>query len=219
MNLNHNSRVWKNLAMVTALAPVLVALLVTCAGAQVEKPVMTGSEDNPLTSVKDAYEFSSLEGDFRVTWPSGCANVRTRSRLEDGSAGDRSDSEYPVIVTCERDGEKGEGCSVTAIFNISSKSGGPVGPGEVIPRLQKMLQRLGAQVQKQAPLNKDFGDGLIAEGIDIQAAQPQGSGQVWLRGLIVGSEVYILSAWSLEGNVWDNPEYMTFFNSFLPGAD
>jgi len=42
---------------------------------------------------------------------------------------------------------------------------------------------------------------------------------VWLRGLIVGSEVYILSAWSLEGNVWDNPEYMTFFNSFLPGAD
>lgn len=211
-------RAWTGvMALAIILAPVV--LLVPGVWAQTEGNTLTGSEENPLTPVEDSFSFASEDGDFRVIWPSGCANLRTRSPIQDDYSDSDGEKEYPVIVTCDRYGEKGEGCSVTAIFNVKSISGGPVGPAEVIPRLKKMLKSLGAQIQKQKPIRKDFGDGAVAEGIDIQAAQPQGVGQVWLRGLVVHGDVYIMAAWDLGGQVWDNPEYITFFNSFQPGYD
>ena len=42
---------------------------------------------------------------------------------------------------------------------------------------------------------------------------------VWIRGLLVEGDVYILAAWNKQGGVWGNPDYVDFFNSFQPWGD
>ena len=44
-------------------------------------------------------------------------------------------------------------------------------------------------------------------------------GEVWIRGLLIDGDIYILTAWNNQGGVWDNPDYITFFNSFQPWVD
>lgn len=178
---------------------------------------VTSNPENPLTPVDTPFNYTSEDGDFRVTWPSGCSSINSRTRADEDPG--EADREYPVMVFCDRNGEKGEGCSVTAIFNARDADGNPAGPAEVIARMQNLLREFGAQIKRQSPLQKDFGEGLIVEGVDVQAAQTGGSGQVWLRGLLVGGDIYILSAWDLEGKLWTNPEYANFFNSFRPGTE
>lgn len=196
----------------------LLMLGAAAAPAQERLKEMSGSPDNPLTPKEGPIDFNSEEGDFQVTWPGGCNGLRTRTPVDEEGAEGSGDRERPVIVYCDRNGEKGEGCSVTAIFNARDKDGAPAGPENVMSRLQAMLHNLGAEVTGQAPLRKEFPDGRLVEGIDVHAAQAGGSGQVWLRGLIADGTIYILAAWDLGGNVWANPDYVTFFNSFEPGA-
>jgi hypothetical protein len=179
---------------------------------------VTGSPENPLTPVDHAFSFTSEEGDFRVIWPSGCSSVKTRTPGGRDDGGD-PEREYPVMVFCDRFGEKGDGCSVTVVFNARSEGGGPVDPPEVMRRMKALLAGFGAEIKRQAPVNKTFADGRVAEGLDVAAAQTDGAGQVWVRGMIIDGVVYILSAWDLAGNVWNNPEYITFFNSFQPGTE
>lgn len=202
----------------TLLVTALLLLLAVPAPAQ-EKGELKGSPDNPLTPLDRAHTTASREGDFRVTWPSGCSQVKTRTPADDSEAATNPEAEYPVMVFCDRHGEKGDGCSVTVVFNARSDDGGPAGPAEVTVRMQRMLRTFGAEIKRQAPLQKDFGQGRLAEGLDVQAAQTGGAGQVWVRGLLVDGVIYILAAWDLGGHVWENPEYITFFNSFQPGVE
>lgn len=201
-----------------AMLILLVAVFLAGGAAATDKiQTVKGSEDNPLSPQDKSFSFSSEEGDFRVRWPSGCSQVMTRSRQQDGLA-DR-DQEQPVIVYCDRHGEKGAGCSVTALFNVQGADGGVPGPDEVIERMTNVLGGFGADITNQKPLRKDFGDGLVVEGLDLLAAPSSGAGQVWLRGLLIGGDIYLLAAWDQAGEVAHDPEYITFFESFQPGSE
>lgn len=204
-----------NLKLSSLATLAMILLGAGTAPAQERIKELSGSPDNPLTPLDRAFESASEEGDFRVTWPSGCNGLRTRTPTE---AEPGSGQERPVIVYCDRHGEKGEGCSVTAIFNARDRDGAPTGPQDVMARLQAMLSNLGAEITRQSPVGKEFPDGRLIEGVDVLAAQTGGAGQVWLRGLLSGDTIYILAAWDLGGNLWSNPEYATFFSSFQPGV-
>jgi len=204
-----------NLPLLALLVMLLAAVALPSLGSE---PQISSDPDNPLTPREDSYEYSSEDGNFRVTWPSGCSRIRVRMPREDEDEEAPDRVEYPVIVSCDRNGEKGEGCSVTVLFNARRPDGSPADPAEVAARMEKMLRNLGAEIQRQAPLSKDFGNGLVVRGLDVLAAQTGGAGKVWLRGLMVEGDVYIMAAWNLKGGIWDDPEYITFFNSFQPGA-
>lgn len=196
---------------------VLLILLSGMALGQEKIKGVTGSDENPLTPVEGPFKFKSTEGDFRVIWPSGCHQVLTRTPMDEGE--DDWDQEQPVMVYCDRNGEKGEGCSVTAIFNVQGADGGEASPDQVISRMKKLLTSFGAQITNQQPVKKDFGQGALAEGLDVLASQKGGSGQVWLRGMLIRGDIYIMSAWDLKGSIANDPEYITFFNSFQPGTE
>ena len=53
----------------------------------------------------------------------------------------------------------------------------------------------------------------------VQSGEVGGSGEVWIRGLLVDGDIYILAAWNRRGGVWGNPDYIAFFNSFQPWVD
>ena len=202
------------------LLTALLMLVLTAGVASGQEKIkgVTGTNENPLTPVEGPFKFKSMEGDFRVIWPSGCHQVLTRTPMDEGDSDDW-EKEQPVMVYCDRNGEKGEGCSVTAIFNVRGTNGSEASPDQVVARMQKLLASFGADITNQKPLKKDFGNGVLAEGLDVLAAQKGGSGQVWLRGMLIRGDIYIMSAWDLKGAIAQDPEYITFFNSFQPGTE
>ena len=52
------------------------------------------------------------------------------------------------------------------------------------------------------------------EGIEVQAVHPSGTGDVWIRGWLAGSTVFMLTAWNNEGGLFADPEAADFFASF-----
>nr|MEE4269578.1 hypothetical protein [Candidatus Krumholzibacteria bacterium] len=199
---------------------VAVGILLLAGGAWAQAasgPLAEGTPENPLIPADQAHDFSSDIGDFRIMMPSGCAKVKTRTREDDSASGEYI--EETVVVYCDRFGKEGDGCSVTAIFNVEGPEGGMPEAPQVTERLENILKTYGAHVTDQRYLEKEFGDGLKAEGIDLLAARTGGSGQMWLRGMLINGDIYIIAAWNESGGVASNPEYVTFFNSFQPGAD
>jgi hypothetical protein len=169
---------------------------------------------------EDPFLFANQGQDFQILFPGGCGKVVTRYNEPDLYGGQEWDEIIQVNhVYCDRYQEKGEGCSVTATFNLHSADGGMAGPEHVISRVEEMLGEFGASVVKQKALRKDFGEGVIAEGVEVWANDAKGPGQVWIRGLLVDGDIYILAAWNKQGGVWGNPDYIAFFNSFQPWVD
>lgn len=194
-------------------------LLPTLAWGQANDDQVGFSSDNPISMGEKPVNYSSYEGNFRITFPSGCGKVVTRVPSEDSPDVDGIPAVQVTITFCDRFGEKGEGCSVTSYFNVTNDDGRYPGPQQVIDRVLNALKSMGVVIQEQAPLSKEFPDGTVIEGIDILAAETSGAGQAWLRGLIYEGDIYVLSAWKSTGDLWGNPEFITFFNSFQPGTD
>ena len=184
-----------------------------------------GAGNDNLSPNKGSYKYTSVTGLFSVQMPSGCAKVRERSQGDENAALMMDDEDLGdaggliTEVSCDRNGEKGEGCAVTSLINMTDGHGGPPGPDQVKERLLKVLNGFGAQVVSQRPIARVFEEeGLRAEGLEVRAAQPNGPGQLWLRGLVSGRNVFILAAWRIQGGLDDDPQYAAFFNSFTPLA-
>ena len=159
-------------------------------------------------------------GEFQVVFPGGCGKLVTRSNEPDLFGGEKWDEIVQVTyVFCDRYQENGEGCSVNATFNLKGDDGGMAGPPQVISRIEAVLQEYGVQVVSQKALKKDFGDGIVAEGVDVRAKAVDRPGEVWIRGLLINGDVYVLAAWKEDGGIWGDPEYTAFFNSFQPWTD
>jgi len=158
--------------------------------------------------------------DFQITFPGGCGKLVTRANEPDLFGGEEWDDIIQVThAYCDRYRKKGEGCSVTATFNLHGKDGSMAGPEHVILRVEDSLSKFGAKVVSQQVIKKDFGNGIIAEGVEVMAKPEEGSGEIWIRGLLIQGDVYIFAAWSEAGEVWKNPDYIMFFNSFQPWTD
>lgn len=189
---------------------VVLVLIAAAAGAQV-----TVQGDNQPSLLTKPYEYTSQDGQFKITWPSGCGQLVRRQPNPDPDA-DPFERVDVYTVYCDQNKQKGQGCAVTTIFNLKGKDGGLPAPEDVVARMEEHMKNLGVAVMKQAPVGREFPDGSRIEGLDILAAEPHGAGQAWLRGLLYDGTVYLLSAWNRQGGLWDDPEYVTFFNSFEP---
>ena len=193
-----------------------------------------------LEGVKGPVDFHSPAGRFRATWPAGCAQMVTRTPRDAPALRDYpGDEPTTLTVYCDRAGRTGEGAVVVVYFNEKNDDGGPPTPAMVATRIQRTLGSYNAQVvvQRTVSLSNPYGrdsqggdsqggdsqdgelqDGKLQEGklmgIEVLAREDQGVGEVWLRGFIVGSRYYMISAWKMDGMLFDNPEFVDFFDSF-----
>lgn len=179
-------------------------------GAQGEQPDLS---HNPIT-------YQNEGGDFQIIFPSGCGKIVTRYNEPDLYGGEDWDDIVQVTFAfCDRFQKTGEGCSVSATFNMHGKDGSMAGAQHVVARVQNALKEYGAQVVDQKALKREFDNGIQVEGVEVRAQSPEGPGEVWVRGLLVDGDIYILVAWNNKGGLWDNPDYLTFFNSFQPWTE
>lgn len=205
-------------------AAVLAALLLagaTGVPAQITPPDSSTAgleipqSDNEMREVTGSVLYESAEGDYSVTLPSGCAMYRER-RTNPGSLDEDSDALVMTIFTyCDRKGYSNEGCSVAAYVDQDLDAGPPADPGFVLTRVQAILQEYGVEILQQKPYRRQVPDGPLMEGVDVLAADPDRTGQVWVRGLLVEGDVYLLVAWRAHGQLHVDPDYVNFFESFV----
>lgn len=158
--------------------------------------------------------------DFQIIFPRGCGKLVTRANEPDLFGGEQWEDIIQVTyVFCDRYQKKGEGCSVTAVFNLHDKDNSMAGPKHVISRVEEALGAFGAKVVNQRPIQKDFGNEIIGEGVEVLARPEKGPGEIRILGLLVDGDIYILKAWNEQGGVWKNPDYITFFSSFQPWVE
>jgi hypothetical protein len=206
------------------ILPVLVML--AALGAQGSDPVRekgttSGNipEDPENLSVEPVV-YQHENGEFQVVFPGGCGKLITRANEPDLFGGQEWDEIVQVThVFCDRWQKEGEGCFVMATFNLHKADGTMAGPQNVVIGIEGVLEEYGVKVVKQQVIQKDFGNGYLAEGVDVFARPEQGPGEFWARGLLINGDVYILAAWNQEGGLWKSAEYAAFFNSFQPWTE
>jgi len=206
--------------LISTIAAIVMAVsAATPAGAQEASPA-----DSTTTSVRledmvgqDSYHYSSAEGGFQVTWPSGCGKLRIRDNEPDYFVGEENAQRILVhLVVCDRDKMPGEGCSVKATFDVHDAEGGEAGSEQVLARVRRALETYNVKIVEQVPVRREFADDLVVEGVDVHGTMQTGEGQFWVRGLLSYHDIYILTAWSMHGELWNNPAYQEFFNGFIP---
>ena len=104
---------------------------------------------------------------------------------------------------------------LAAARNLDAAAGAAL----VLDHLRKVLEGYGVSPAAQTPLRRDFGEHGVVEGLEIVAHPGGGAGDVRVRGLIHGDDIYVLTAWKASGGMDRDAEYADFFQSFLPWAD
>lgn len=199
-----------------------VGLAVASAPAAVPEAPSPGVADGVPRKLEDfpdsvnPIDHSSPEGRFHTTFPTGCAKLHTRmNTAADGSA----DVEVRVvIVNCDRAKAANEGCLVHARLGAARGLKGKAAADVVLAEVDKMLQAYSVNPVRQTPVRRDFGEHGVVEGLDVQARPAGGAGDVWIRGLLLGEDVYVLVAWRAAGGLFEDPEYGVFFEAFRPWA-
>jgi len=212
---------WQKLTLTLTVAGMAAVLALTgCTGAKESTEAAAPAAEQTAPQENEAKHYISADGNFQVVWPSGCDKLRIRSNEPEYFVGEDESTVILVhSVICDREGETGEGCSVTATFEAKSKKGGEADAHEVLARVRNTLSRYGVTVVKQMPVKREFADGLIVEGVDVYGLGKDGVGQFWVRGLLAYHDIYLLTAWSVKGDLWENPAYQRFFNEFVPYAE
>lgn len=206
------------LRLAAALALVLTPL---AAAAGQDKPAAPsqkpGDNFGDLPDSTDPVSYSSPEGEFSVTFPAGCARLYTKMN---GTPGASADVEVRLVfVNCERDRVNHEGCQVNARLGAARGLKGQAATDMVLAEIRKLLDGYGVVPGRQRPVRADFGDHGVVEGLEIMAHPQSGAGDVWIRGLLRGDDVYFLIAWKANGGLMEDPAYGVFFQSFQPWAE
>lgn len=219
------------LALVVAL-PIVIAAggagAASPAGAQGPAPVKgpapaNGSAPAKTQSFNDLADpvtpirFTSNEGRFSVIFPSGCAKVRSRVRVGGGSKS--LEAANLVFTNCDRANHPNEGCSVTVHLAGARGLESAAAAAKVLDRMRQVLEGYNVQPAAQTPLRRDFGEHGVVEGLEIVARPEGGAGDICVRGLLHGENIYVLTAWKATGSLATDPEFAQFFESFLPWVD
>jgi len=204
----------RDLIMVTVLMVGL--LLVGCGNDQEVEGAAKASRDTGQASTArdstptladqnlsdDGHVRSHTGAGFSICWPGGCGQLR-----ESLSEGATDDAAKEQIYTCEH--SSGVGFSVRHYHRAQTSDGLPASPVFVVDLVEHQMKRYGVRPERQRPL-----EGGAIQGVEVQGVDPAGSGEVWIRGLLVGTDVYILKAWSDRGGLFENVEAADFFHSF-----
>lgn len=172
----------------------------------------TGAAAAETTAPKlatEGYLNRFIEADFRVYLPSGCGGL---SEQISNGATPRAEREY--IYVCDRDGAMGSGVRIRVYKHAHDEDGAPPHPRLVTELVENHLRSSGTRILRQRPLSA-----AGIQGVDVQAGEDGGPGETWVRGLLVGEDVFILLAWDKEGGLFENPEIADFFASFRVGAE
>ena len=175
-------------------------------------------EENSVSLGEGPVEFVSSDGEYRVTFPPGCGKIVSKVPRWEGTDPAGKSVVMTYISYCDRFGQKGEGCSVTAFFNVTDENGGPAGPAQVVERIERMLETMKLPLLRQQPVGRTLADGTRVQGVDVLAGDQSGAAQGWVRGLLYNETIYLLTAWKNEGELARDPDFITFFQSFEPGA-
>lgn len=212
-------------ALAAALALVAAPLEVSAAPAALPRPVAppapgSGTRQAKLDQLPDSLnpiEFSSPEGQFHTTFPTGCARLLTKQNTPpDGS----TEVEVRLVfATCDRHGQKDEGCLVNARLGALGDDTGQLAADRVLKVIGELLATYGVTPLRQVPISRDFGPRGKVEGLDVLAEAAGGTGDVWIRGLMRGRDMYFLVAWKAAGGLFEDPEYAVFFNEFRPWVE
>ncbi|MBK8164525.1 MAG: hypothetical protein IPK64_01025 [bacterium] len=213
-------------ALPVALA--LAALTALPAFAALPKPITptvpggTSRQANleQLPDSLNPISYSSPEGRFQTTFPTGCARLHTKQNAPvGGSDSGGVEGVSLVFATCERHGNKDEGCLVNARLGTLADAEGQVAADRVLKVIGELMANYGVAPTRQIPISRDFGPHGKVEGLDVHAHAVSGAGDVWIRGLMRGQDMYFLVAWKAAGGLFDDPEYAVFFNDFRPWVE
>lgn len=216
------------LAVALAVALALAAPAAMPALAALPKPVAPAvpggnSRQANLEQLPDSanpIEYTSQEGRFRTTFPTGCARMHTKQSSPPDGADSGSDVEVRLVfATCERYGKEGEGCLVNARLGTLADVQDQAAADRVLKVIGELLANYGVTPTRQVPISRDFGAHGKVEGLDVHARSAAGAGDVWIRGLMRDQDMYFLVAWKAAGGLFDDPEYAIFFNDFRPWAE
>jgi len=205
----------------TGRAAWVAMLLLWAAAAAGQQPEAPADDQNIAEPNTQPVRVNSVDGAFQVVFPIGCSKLV--QRYNEPAVGEDVDADKVVSVyhySCDRYGEKGAGCWVTATLGLRGADGEPAGAAEVVAEVRKVLEGFKAVLVNQQPISKDLGEDYgKVEGMDVLARAPRGDGQIWIRGLLYYSDIYVLVAWNESGGLWQDPDYQAFFASFLPYAE
>jgi hypothetical protein len=166
--------------------------------------------DNPVSYVSE-------NADFQLTFPSGCGELHSRVNEPDLFGGETYDDIVQVqYIYCDRHQEKGEGCSITSVFNWHDQEGNPAGPPQVVKRVGDTLRSFGVKVVSQREVRRSYNEEVAVEGVDVFARAAEGDGEVRVMGLLSDGDLYVLAAWNNSGGLDEDPEMTLFFDSFQP---
>ena len=190
----------------------------TAAAAPVAPPSAgSTSKFDDLPDSRNPIAYKSAEGQFSTTFPTGCARLHTRTN-QAGEDSPRTDI-FVAFVTCERAGATGEGCLVNARRGVAGGLTAKAASDSVMNEIRELLAGYGVVPARQTPLRRDFGKHGTVEGLDVQAHPQSGTGDVWIRGLLRGDDMYFLVAWKTAGGLFNDPEYALFFDAFRPWVE
>ncbi len=204
------------------MRPILlpIMILLCCASVAVAQgggntPKVTSPDGtNDFTPNDQPYGYKSTRGGFWVKMPSGCGVVHKAFNEIPEDADPRTTVDIAHMY-CNQNDAKVSGCAVSAIFNQRNAEGGPPGPAEVAARVDAQLASFGGRVVHQNQLQRELPDGRVLEGIDVYVQREVDMGEIWVRGLMEGGDIYVLVAWDHAGGLFADPEYQEFFNSFI----
>jgi hypothetical protein len=149
--------------------------------------------------------FRHPEANFNIYWPTGCERVQQRMAEEPTERAERE-----VITFCDR-----PEASYRVIYYGGARDsrGDPAHPRLVVAIIEQQLAEEEMQTIRQRPLQ---GDGM--QGVDVHARRGDGSRFLWIRGLLVGTDVYILTVAGPEEGIFMSGETREFFESFTLGG-
>lgn len=184
-------------------AALSVASLLACGAIAGDQPPAPPDVLDPSMLEQNSYRMTYVEAGFAVVWPSGCAAVT--EQVSDGPT-QRAAREFFYSCTSEED--RRHGVSVLRLQRAQAEQGRAPHPRFVVELVEQHLALFAVKIVRQRPLTFD-----IAEGVDVHAAEPMGRGEVWVRGLLVGTDVFVLMAWDRSGGVFENAETQQFLDS------
>jgi hypothetical protein len=149
-------------------------------------------------------EVHHQEAGFRIFWPAGHGEVQEQDSGERTVYAARE-----FIYTIESGGRHGSGYSVRVMRHARGRGERAPDARRVVQHIEMTLKRFQVRTARQRPLEQG-----AVQGVEVQAIQPGGPGEVWMRGLLVGTDIYLLLAWDREGGVFEDPAAEAFFASF-----
>ena len=160
-----------------------------------------------------AAPYASREGRFTATFPLACTRLELRrDGSGDGDAAPGGDAPARrLAVSCPGSGAWVE-ARLGAARGLSPREAGEA----VVAEVRRLQAARDAVAVRQAAVHEDYGDHGVLDGLEVEARARKGDGELRVRGLLRGDDMYFVVAWRPDGHVLDAGEYQQFFLGFRP---